>query len=1242
MKQFRVCHPVISLFIIFLLSGCGGTLKAPYYGEEALVWMDKNPTPDKKLVHTLFLVGDAGELDVENTEENFVLNAVKTQLASANKASSLVYLGDNIYPRGMPKKDDPTRSISEKKINAQLKIVEDFKGDTYFIPGNHDWNKAHKGGRKAIKRQEDYLEEYFKGKNHKKAKMYPNNACGDPKVIKINKELVFVFIDSQWWLQKWSEEKKMNHGCEIKSKGDFLHRMEEIFVDHKNREIVVLMHHPIKSNGQHGGKFSWKHHLFPIHELNNLYIPLPIIGSAYPIFRQTTGSVQDITNAHNQELMQGIRSLATSLRINVLFASGHEHCLEYFDDDKLKYIVSGSAAKQTYTRKGGDAEYARDARGFAKVMFYEDFEAWVEFYTVAGMGTEAVLEYKAQVRAPRAGTVEEKIDYPPIGEASTTLPANGDFAAGTLKKALLGTQYRDMWSTPVNVPIIDLETQNGGLEPIKKGGGMASNSLRMQQEDGKQYILRSINKDYTKLVPPQFSNLKLLNVMKDQNSASHPYGALIIPSLSKSAGVYYTHPKLVYLQHQKGLGNYNSQFPEELYLLEERPSGNWSDAEQFGNSDEIIGYVDLLDILVNKKNHFVDQEWVLKSRMFDLLIHDWDRHDDQWRWATFKEDDKTIYRPIPRDRDQAFYKFTGVIPWYVSSFMMKQFKTMKDDVKDVKHLAFNARNFDRYFLNDLEWEEWEQVIKNLQQELTDDEIRTASDALPSEVKNLNDDEDITNKLISRKAKLINIGKKLYDYLAKEVEISATDHDDKFEVVRKENGNVELKMWVKRHDKKDLLKFHRTFYPNETKEIRLYGLRGKDKCTISGANNHKIKIRFIGGEDDDKITNETQTSGIYVYDDIKGVKLKGDKMIDLRSADIEANEYDRTSFLYNTNLPSLIFGSSFDDGFWFGGGYSWTTRGWRKDPYEAKQKISFSFAPQGDEAFDLQYDGHFPATLGKLDFKPSLSFSSPTFENFFGYGNDSTNPLRETEYHWVRMQTYEIAPHFQLFSGNRRSNIQFGPLLQSVNIKNTADRITSDNTQVFNEDAFDRRNFVGAELNIFSAVKDNNVFPTHGFETSANLRHLKTLGKDENLTTLGADLKFYLTLINKPMLVFANDVGFETNFGDLQFYQYSDLGNSNHLRGFRNERFRGKSAFYHNMDLRLHLIKWSNNFIPMDIGVLAGYDQAKVWIDGEDSDDFHNSTSLGIWFDLLEVIVIQPYYTFTQEQDVFSLKMGFNF
>ncbi|NNE14897.1 MAG: hypothetical protein HKN51_07955 [Saprospiraceae bacterium] len=1225
-------NKLLFILVIFITVSCG-TRNGAYYSDDAAD-QSKVKTSNKKLVHSLYLVGDTGEVDDLVSGNNFVTHAVKKMITGSDKNTSLVFLGDNIYPVGMPKKDDPTRDISEKIINAQLDLAQTFEGKTYFIPGNHDWNKHKKGGLKAIKRQEKYIEAYY-GKDDKSVKFYPNDGCADPKVLKVNKDLVFVFLDTQWWMHDWRKEKKINKGCDIKSRLDLLKHIEEIFTDHKNDEIVVLMHHPIKSNGLHGGNFSFNHHLFPIHE-KNIWIPLPIIGSLYPIFRQVTGSVQDITHIKNKELMQGMNDIAKKLRVNVIFASGHDHGMQYFNEGKLKYIVSGGGGKTDYVKKGGDAEYAKEARGFAKINFYEDFETWLEMYTVTGFNTEPVMEYRTQLRKPRPGTIEEEVSYPPITEPTTKVAASDNFGAGPLKKLFLGKQYRDIWGTEVVAENIDLETKLGGLTPIKKGGGMASNSLRMQHESGKQYILRSIKKDYTKLVPEGFENLKLVDVIADQNSASHPYSALIIPKLSQAAGVYYTSPKLVYLKHQRGLGNYNSQFPEELYLLEERPSGDWRDDSRFGNSKDIIGYVDLLENLRIKKNHHVDQKWVLKSRLFDLFIHDWDRHDDQWRWATFKDNDKTIYRPIPRDRDQAFYKFVGIIPWYISTFMMKKFKTMKGDVKDVKNLAFNAKHFDRYFLHDLEWSEWKEITEELQKNLTDEAIEESMNGLPLEVRSLNDKELIT-KLKSRRNNLIDISRRLYAFLSKEVDISASDNDDRFEVVRKGNGAVEVKVYTIRKKKGDILTYERTFLPEDTKEIRLYGLRGKDEFNISGSMNTAINIRVIGGEDKDEVSNQSEDGRIAVYDNLDGIKLKGENMTDFTSSDLETNEYDRNEFKYNTSIPTITFGNTVDDGFWFGGGISWTTHGWRRDPYKSKQRIGFSVAPTGNEAGQFSYEGHFTDMVGNLDFAPETNVNFPRYENFFGISNDNLNVQNEIEYNWVRMQTIDIEPLFQLPLGSS-GFIKFGPIYQSQQIKLQEGRVT-DNLFPF---SFDRKEYLGGKIEHQIGYVDNNVYPKNGFNWTNTISYTKALGADENVGQFSTDFSFYVKILQKPNLVLGNAVGYQKSFGELQFNHFADLGNSNHLRGFRNNRFRGHSAFYHNLDLRLFLFKWPNNFIPMDVGIVGGLDTGRVWVKNELSDKWHTSQTIGLSLELLGAVVIHPYYSFTDEGNQFTLRMGFGF
>ncbi len=1231
---------LIFLFLVILFGACG-TLKAPYYSRANLNWSEESKLSDKKLVQSVFLIGDAGRFDNKENQENIVLSAVEMDLQKTSGPSTLVYLGDNIYPYGLPSKDNKTRFQKENVISAQLELAKYVNGDTYFIAGNHDWKNGKKKGLKAINRQEDFIESYFSKDFPHKVKMYPGQGCGDPKVKKMNKDLYFVFIDSQWWLLNWDREKKMNKGCDIKSRNDFLARIEEIFIEHKNDQIVVFMHHPIFSNGLHGGYFSFLDHVFPLHRDNKLWIPLPVIGSMFPILRAAIGSVQDLNNSLYIEFSQGLYQIAEDLDVDVIFASGHEHNLQYFNKDKTKHIVSGSGSRHSFALAGGEADFSREARGYAKILFYEDMEAWVEFYSVTPKNPVPKLEYRTQLRKPKPGTVAIEKEYPAININDTVVAANKAFAAGNWKSFLLGKQYRKMWTTEVKTPVINLETKFGGLVPIKKGGGMSSNSLRMELDDGRQYILRSINKDYTKMVDKKYSSLKVLDIMKDQNSASHPYGALMLPSLSKAAGIYYTSPKLVFLKHQKQLGNYNKLFPQELYLLEQRPSGDWHNAPQFGCSKDIISYNDLLEKLREKKSQFVDQEWVLKSRLFDLLIHDWDRHDDQWRWASFEIGDSTLYRPIPRDRDQAFYKFEGLIPWYVSTFLIKKFKTMKGDVRDVKNLSFNARYFDRYFLNELEWSDWERLVEELQSKMTDSVIDSCLISLPPEVVDLN--KEIPVLLKQRRGNLLKISRKLYKFISKEVEITGTDNDEVFVIQRLKNGNVNVKYFIERGKKGDLLKYDRTFYPSETSEIRLYGLRGKDEFRIYGEDVNKIRIRIIGGEDKDKIVNESQGRGIYVYDESDGMKFEGNPVSNKTSEDnIYVNEYDRKGFVYNKNFPFVRLGYTKDDGMWMGLSYSWTTNGWRRDPYKAKQKAYFEVAPGNQDAFKYGYDAHFPNLFGRFDFKPSIHVDFPSIVNYFGIGNGTINHEKEKEYNWVTITGARVNPLISYRTLNKHFAFDFGPNYETVEIKEREGRVSTDPILGFTEEEMERKHFLGGEISHKIDIRDREENPSNGFAFYAGLEYQYNLTDDDDLFRFKTNSQFYVTLSNYPKLVLANNIGYEKIKGNYEFYQTPDIGNLTNLRGYRKNRFRGEAAFYENADLRYSFVNWQNVYLPVNIGMLAGYDIGRVWLDEEHFGEWHSSQTVGLWVDVLDTFVLQPYYSFTPEDNFFTFIMRFNF
>ena len=126
--------------------------------------------------------------------------------------------------------------------------------------------------------------------------------------------------------------------------------------------------------------------------------------------------------------------------------------------------------------------------------------------------------------------------------------------------------------------------------------------------------------------------------------------------------------------------------------------------------------------------------------------------------------------------------------------LVKKFKTMRGDVKDVKNLSFNARFFDRFFLHDLEWSEWEAIIAELQRNITDEVIDQAMAEFPAEIQGARDQE-IGAMLKSRRENLQHIGKRLYQFISREVEIAATDLDDRFEVTTFDDGTVNVKQYL---------------------------------------------------------------------------------------------------------------------------------------------------------------------------------------------------------------------------------------------------------------------------------------------------------------------------------------------------------------------------------------------------------------------------------------------------------------
>ncbi|MEO5647876.1 MAG: hypothetical protein ABIQ56_05905 [Chitinophagaceae bacterium] len=447
--------------------------------------------------------------------------------------------------------------------------------------------------------------------------------------------------------------------------------------------------------------------------------------------------------------------------------------------------------------------------------------------------------------------------------------AGKQYERSSLHNFLWGSHYRKEWATPVKVNSIDIAKVKGGLKPLKAGGGRQTKSLRLEDKNGKQYVLRSIDKTFGGALPEIFEGTFVERIANDQVSVAHPYSALTVPSMAEAANVYHTNPIIVFLPESPTLGEFNKRFANQLYLFEERPDGDQSDSDNFGNADDVDGTEKLLRKLTEENDHRVDQESYVRARLFDMFLSDWGRHEDQWRWASFDENGFKVYRPIPRDRDQTYTKFDGIlVSAGAATPQVGYLQSFEADIKNVKTFNYQARHLDRQLANEPILPTWVKIAKELQTALTDIVIENAIKKLPPEVYPISGPE-MVSKLKSRRDKLDKYAAEYYTFLAKEVEIVGTKEMELFEVsgVSPTETKVNVFRKNKEGEKKELI-YTRSFTSNETNEIRLFGIDGKDEYKVYGNPGDAIKVRIIGGPGKDNYDDQAiagSNMNIRLYD-----------------------------------------------------------------------------------------------------------------------------------------------------------------------------------------------------------------------------------------------------------------------------------------------------------------------------------------------------------------------------------------
>ncbi|GAB3584178.1 hypothetical protein GCM10027345_30850 [Hymenobacter daeguensis] len=438
--------------------------------------------------------------------------------------------------------------------------------------------------------------------------------------------------------------------------------------------------------------------------------------------------------------------------------------------------------------------------------------------------------------------------------ATVRVAAGPQYARGAVWRFFWGRHYRTIWATPVTVPVVRLATVvPDTLTPLRAGGSYQTHSLRLCAANGREFVLRSVDKDASAALPAGWVHRLLGGLMKDQTSVGQPYGAYVAAYLAEAAGVYHTNPSLVYLPNDPGLRRFRADYANALYLLEERPDGNQQGAANFGHSPAVVNSRHMLTAIRRQPTARVEPRAYLRARLLDMWLGDWSRRPDQWRWASFPAAGRLRYRPIPRDRDQAFFLFddgliTRVIAWFVPKYHSFHATI---PLGTVDGLTTTARALDRTLLGSLRAEDFRQEADSLGRRLTDAVIAEALTRGPAETR-----ATIAARfgplLRARRAQLPAVAQRYFEVLSRECWVVGTDMPERFVIGEAGPGRLRVQQLVMRPGRADSLVFSRVYDRQATGQLNVYGLGGDDIVELRSAINPGFPVQVYDGAGHDQV------------------------------------------------------------------------------------------------------------------------------------------------------------------------------------------------------------------------------------------------------------------------------------------------------------------------------------------------------------------------------------------------------
>lgn len=403
---FLVIIPtLITLFLAFSYWQERRYRRKPFYRLSDVGWQQCVPPPDARLLHAVAMLGDVGAVATDGSDPVLHMLAAWQQETGAD--GTVIFLGDNLYPVGLPPVGNIYRAAAEQRLSLLLRQLHDYAGQAIFLSGNHDWNKGRKNGYQQMLLEENFVKAHA-GNN---VQYLPANGCPGPIVIQLADGFLLLIINTQWWVQNGEKPLGEAYGCPYAHIDEFFVELRNILRQNRHQRILVAAHHPLYSNALHGGKFTIKQHIFPLTTANKRFlVPLPILGSLYPFYRKLFGADEDMSHRKYKKMRKRLLHIFHHYN-NIIYVAGHDHNLQHFEIRNNNYLVSGSGSKTAFVKKGGKATFTLEQLGFFVINYYSNGQVWLEARVATSEGPAAgTVVFRKELKSSiEPGPAQEKL-----------------------------------------------------------------------------------------------------------------------------------------------------------------------------------------------------------------------------------------------------------------------------------------------------------------------------------------------------------------------------------------------------------------------------------------------------------------------------------------------------------------------------------------------------------------------------------------------------------------------------------------------------------------------------------------------------------------------------------------------------------------------------------------------------------------------------------------------------------------